>query len=307
MSLLTTTLTTLLARADEQFRAGKISLARAQYADLLERAQDKSDRPTEVVVRAMLAWCALRANDLELASDLLQAASRFIDPEHLDAYGRYRRVLVRLALERDAADVAESEMRDYLQWAEHHGRFDEALDACMMLARTSENEDRIDWLQRGIDGAGEDDPWDQLAPVFNALGAALDLDGQLDGAVDAYTQALNARLRRVEAGQHVDPRQLIAARWAVGSVSCRAEDWPLARTELERALAETERHDLARDIVPWVLSDLAHVYEAAGDVVEARRLVIRALSEAHEQSAESMWPARYSSLRAQAEHLQRID
>ena len=115
MPALVPTLASALGVADGQFRAGRLSHARRAYASLLERAQDKGDHATEVIARVMLAWAALRARDLDGARDGLEQAAQRVDPQHLDSYARYRKVLVRLALEDGAPGTALTEAQDYLR------------------------------------------------------------------------------------------------------------------------------------------------------------------------------------------------
>jgi uncharacterized protein HemY len=122
----------------------------------------------------------------------------------------------------------------------------------------------------------------------------LDQLGQIDEALESYEASL---VWQEKTGQ---PRDIVSATWAVGSLCVRLEDWPKARDVLENGQKLCGETDACDDLLALITADLAHVYEAAGDVVEARRLVIRALSLAREQSLDGLWPQRWRALRAHA-------
>ena len=52
MAALVPTLRSVLAQADVVFAEGRVPHARRAYEDLVQRAQEKSDRPTEGMARA---------------------------------------------------------------------------------------------------------------------------------------------------------------------------------------------------------------------------------------------------------------
>lgn len=299
------TLAHTLARADATFRSGRTAAARRAYGDLLERAQDKSDRATEVIARIMLAWCAVRARDPEAARALLDACRDQLDPQHHEAYGRYRRVIGRMAVDAGPPELADRELRATLDWAEGQRRAGDALDACLLLAAMASGEARVTWLERGIEPALLAGATDDLPRAYNDLGAALDQLDAVDEALEAYGQALRwaqeaARADPTAAGMR---RGVVAATWAVGAAACRADAWPTARDRLEEALRGAEGSDECADLVGWIRADLARVYEAAGDVVGARHQLVAALEAAREQELASLWPERYASLLAQARAL----
>ena len=298
MPALVPTLAASLARADQTFHQGRTAAARKAYGVLLERAQDKSDRAIEVIARVMLAWCALQTRDLDAARAALKEAGHQVDPMHDDGYGRYRRVLARLAVEAGTPQTARDEVRDYLAWAEERGRGADALDGCLLLAGLSEVEERVEWLERGIETAINARSTESLGRAYNELAAALDQVDQSDRALEAYQQAL--RWRQATPGP---VRTVVAAMWAVGASACRNERWALARERLEDALATASDDPDCADLVGWIQSDLARVYDAAGDVVGARHLVVAALQSAREQDLEARWPERFSALLEQADTL----
>lgn len=300
------TLAHSLARADATFRSGRTAAARRAYGELLERAQDKSDRATEVIARIMLAWCAVRARDPEAARALLDGCRDQLDPQHHEAYGRYRRVIGRMAVEAGPPEAAERALRETLAWAEGQRRAGDALDACLLLAGFAAGEARVTWLERGIEQALLAGATDDLPRAYNDLGASLEQLDALDEALEAYTQAL----RWAQEAARADPaspgvgRGVIAATWAVGAAACRTDAWPTARDRLEEALRGAEQSDECADLVGWIRADLARVYEAAGDVVAARHQLIAALETAREQELASLWPERYAAL---VEHARALD
>lgn len=300
MPALVPTLSSSLAAADALFHSGRVSVARKAYGELLERAQDKSDRATEAAARTMLAWCALRARDVEGARELLREVGQQVDPQHLDTYGRYRRVLARVAVEASEPGVARTEARDYLAWAEQTERGADALDACLLLARLCEVDERVEWLERGIESALRAEAHEDLGRAYTGLAAALDQLEQHAEALQAYEQAL-----RWQRASSDDPgsRPVVAALWCVGAASTRTERWAQAQDHLEQALEGALANDTCLDLVGWIRSDLATVYEASGDEVAARREMIAALEVAHEQDLGALWPERYASMLQQAEHL----
>lgn len=298
MPALVPTLASSLAHADTLFQSGRVSMARKAYGDLLERAQDKSDRATEATARTMLAWCALRARDVDGARELLREVGLQVDPQHVQSYGRYRRVLARAAVEASPPEIARTEARDYLSWAEGAERGGDALDACLLLARLCEVEDRVEWLERGIESALRADAHEDLGRAYTGLAAALDQLGQHDEALQAYEQALRWQRTLSE-----DPgsRPVVAATWAVGAASTRTERWAEAQEHLELALEGALANDTCLDLVGWIRSDLATVYEASGDEVAARHQLVAALEVAQEQELGALWPERYAAMLQQAE------
>jgi tetratricopeptide (TPR) repeat protein len=298
MSFLVPTLHTLLTQADAYFDDGRLRQARQAYEDLVQVAQEKPDRATEVMARSMLVRCLLRVRDLEGAREQLAGAARLVDPQHLDAHARYRAALARVAIEEGPPEVTRRELQAYLTWAEDVRRGDELIDACLLLADTSELEDRVEWLRRGIDQAELLEATGRLGRAWTALAGALDQLEQTQQALEAYQSAL--RWYR----DHGGGRELVATAWAVGALACRLEEWPLGRTVLEHALELAEPREDCDDLVALVLADLARVYEAAGDVIEARHILLRALQAAREQQLSELWPERWASLRADARRLE---
>lgn len=306
MPALVPTLASSLIRADGAFRARRTAAARKAYEVLLERAQEKSDRATEVTARIMLAWCALRARDLDAATDLLELAREHVDPAWGEGQSRLKRVSVRLAIATHGPSEARQQVRDYLSWAEQEHRAADVLDACLLLAGLSEVSDRVEWLERGIEAAVDAKEIDGLGRAYNELAAARDQLGESEAALEAYEQALEWHRKRIDAGA-VEPgaaRTVTAATWAVGASACRNENWPLARERLEAAMESARTDDSCADLLGWILSDLARVYEAAGDIVGARHVLVEALESAREHDLAALWPERYEILLDQAEALE---
>ncbi len=286
-----TTLRSLLGQADIAYGEGRIPAARTAYERLLEEAQVRADHAMAVTARSMLARCYLRRPDLERVRELLRQAAGLLDPNHLESHGRYRGTLARLAAVDASRDTATEEVLDYLRWAESADLGDEVLDAALLLADLSdEPADRVSWLQRGIDRALDKGVTKRLGFAYNELATALEALERLGESLEAYRQAL--RVHR----DHGTPRQIAAALWAVGATAVRLEDWPLGRTSLEEAVQRCERVDECADLMPLALIDLAAVHEAAGDVVEARRLALRALALAREQDLLRFWPQKWSDM-----------
>jgi tetratricopeptide (TPR) repeat protein len=304
MSVLVTTLRSVLATADGHLSEGRLGAALRAYEDLLERSQARTDRAMEVVARSMLAQCRLRSRDVDGAREQLHTAARVLDPLHLESHARYRRSLCRLAVEEGLSNTVKSELRDYLAWAEAVRSHAEVLDACMLLARTSSPEDRIDWLQRGIDHALNFEVLDELGGAYNDLAAALDQAGRLNEALEAYQQSLTWHERNAERGIRGAKRGVVGAGWAVGALANRLEEWPLSRIRLEEALAAADGLEDTEDLAGWITAELAIVHEAAGDVVEARRLCLRALKMGREQALDAVWPERWQSL---CDHARRLE
>jgi tetratricopeptide (TPR) repeat protein len=290
-------LRSILEQADSHYERGHYGAASQSFEALLQRAQEKTDRPMEVVARAMLAKCLLRRRDVEGATDHLRLAAMHIDPVHLESYGRYRGSLIRVAMEEHPA-VGRKETIDYLRWAEEHHLDAHVVDACMILSGGAPLDERLQWLTRGIDFALDHGTQLNLGRAYNDLGAAFDQLGQEEEALESYQQAL-AWHRRLGSD-----RDVASACWAVGALACRVEDWPMARELLEDARAVCERTEGCMDIHSFSTADLAQAYEAAGDVIEARRLVLDALKSAREQNLAEIWPQRWQAL---IKHADRLD
>jgi tetratricopeptide (TPR) repeat protein len=291
-------LATLLASADALHANKRWPQARRAWELLVQRAQEKADRGTEGVSRAMLAWCLLRLRDLEGAREQLAFAARITGPDHPDAIARYRKVLARLAIEDGPADRARTELRAYLRWAEEARQGAAIVDACLLLARSHPAGERAEWLDRGIEQALGLEETTGLGAAYAELAGALDQTGHGERALEAYQQAV------VWYRHHGRGRDEVAAGWAVGALACRLEDWPLARTSLEQAIATAERLGDCDDLVALALADLATVYEAAGDVIEARRLLLRSVSLGREQGLPVAWPERWAGV---LDHVRRLD
>ena len=305
MPALVPTLTTALSRADTQFASGRIPSAARRYAEVLDLAQQKTDRGAEVIARSMLAWCALKTRDLDAAQDQLQLAGAQLDPAHLVAHARYRKVRVRWILDTSEARVSSQELLEYLRWAEANQRGAEALDACLLLSRASDVADRVGWLERGIDLAvlGGDSP--DLGVAYTELATCLDQLDRSEDALAAYEQALGWHQRAAASSDSdADLRAVVGAAWAVGAAAGRNEAWDRSRDQLEWALAKCTSRTDCMDLQAWIRSDLALAYEAAGDVVGARHQIVRALQLAKEQDLASLWPDRHGVLLAHARRLE---
>lgn len=316
MASLVPTLASYLAHADELFALGRIPQARRAFEDVLQRAQERVDRATEGIARSMLARCLLKLRDLDGAREQLLLSAQIADPAYVDAHARYRASLARLAIEEGPPETARAEVREYLAWAGGSNRAPEVLDAVMLLAALCEPTERVEWLERGIDLAQQIDntrmdnanldegglPKDVGQPrdygrVYAELAAALDQLDQTDSALDAYQKAL------VHHRAHGHIRDAVAVGWAVGALAARNEDFPLARATLEQTLLLAEQVDDCEDLVALALADLATVYEAAGDVIEARHILLRAIARGREQDLPTVWPERWERLIAYARRL----
>jgi len=240
----------------------------------------------------MLARYHIKRREYDDAGDELSVASRILDPNHLESHGRYRAVLARLAMAESGPQVGHAEMLSYLHWAEDVRAGTEIVDAALLLAHHSDDaDDTIDWLEHAIDAALAHNVSTPLPGAYNALAVHLDQTGRSEDGLEAYQQAL------VWERKSENKRRIIAACWAVGSAACRDGDWPLGRDRLEEAVEAAEGADDCADYLALSLSDLAQVYAAAGDVIEARRLMIRSMALADEQGFEAFWPERMRSMR----------
>lgn len=297
MRELVPTLAAQVAQADRTFADGRVPAARRAYEELVQRAQDKHDRGTEVIARSMLVRCLLRMQQRDEARAELSLAARVVEPGH-PAYARYRSSLVRVAVDEGPPESARRELVDYLRWGEETGSVEVLLDAAGLLAASLPPRERAEHLERAIELVRALDPGADLAGVYVEWGSALDALGETEAALRAWTQALQGH---AEQGRG---RPTVAAGWAAGAAACRLEDWPLARGLLEEAIALGERQHDCEDLVALALADLSLVYEDAGDVVEARRLVIRALKKGREHHLASAWPERWAALHTQADRLE---
>ncbi len=299
MPALTTTLRTLLETADGYFWEGRLAAARKQYDSLLERSQERTDRAMEVIARSMLARYYLKRKELEAASDELALASRVLDPMHIESHSRYRAVLARLAVAESDPDVAWRELLRYLSWAEEAAAGGAIVDASLMLANQSiDPEDAMDWTRRAVESALDHKVHDPLPGAYNGLAILLDQAGDPEGALEAYEQALHWE------SQGDNTRKIVALQWAVGAAAGRCGEWPLARQKLEDAIATAEQQEDCSDYLSLALAELAQVMESAGDVIEARRLLIRSLQIAEDEGFRAFFPQRWRSMREYAKKLE---
>jgi tetratricopeptide (TPR) repeat protein len=284
---LVTTLSSRLKAADALFEQSRFGGSVAAFSDLLSRAQEKGDHPMEIVARSMCARCLIRRHDIDGAREHLQAAGALVDPLHVQAHGRYRAALARLAV---AEGFADNELRHYLEWATDMNVPLGVIDACTLLARSTEGEIRAEWLERAIDEAETCDVTDGIGELCNDLGATLDLLDRRDEAAAVYVRAVGFHRA------HGTPRQLAGACWAAGAALVASDDWGGGRELLDEAVRMATTAVDAQDILALALADLARVQEASGDVIEARRLLIRAAQIAREQGLPETWPGRWRSM-----------
>jgi tetratricopeptide (TPR) repeat protein len=298
MASLVPTLHAHLQRADRLLADGRASQARQAFESLLSLAQERSDRAMEVLVRSTLARLALQRHAVDEARDLLAAAARLLDPHHQASHRRYRAALARLAVAEGPAAVARTEVEAYLRWAEGEGMAGEVMDAALLLVPLVSANDAVSWLQRAIDHGLAADASERLGEAHVVLAGVLEGLGELGEALSAYASALHWHQ------VHGRPRDVVAAGWAVGSLAARLDDEPRARDALHEARQVAATADDCDDLLALVLADLASVEAAAGDVVEARRLVLEALRLARDAQLPALWPARWSALQAQARGLE---
>lgn len=302
MTVLVPTLRSLLDHADALFSAGRVQAARAAYEELLERAQEKTDRSTEAIARTMLARCLLWRKDFDGARDAWQEAGLRLPKEHPEAVWRHRATQARLAVAdaaRDGGDPreAQADLRDYLDSARAAGAWREAIDACFLLCEGAKLEDRLAWLQLATDIGSEHSVDSLLGRAWHDLATVLEQLERQDAALDAWENAYTYYKRTGTT------RQVVSAAWAAGSLACRVEDWPLAQTRLEQAIAAAEATDDCGDLLALALADVARVHDSAGDVIEARRVMLRAIAMAREYDLARDWPERWDGLRLQAKAL----
>lgn len=321
MSALVPTLRSLVDHADALYDAGRVGAARTSYEDLLERAQEKGDRGSEVIARSMLARCHLRRRDIDAARDCMHHARRGLPyAERPDVARRYQAANARLLVaeaeapqtdrddpygetsydrDRTAAVTRATEgLRDYLDWARESGAWEEAIDACCLLAASSRtNEDKASWLHMAADIAAQHELDALGGKVFHDLAVVLEVLERHEDALEAWE---NAARRHAQTGT---VRQQVSAAWAAGSIAIRLEDFALAQTRLEKAVRDAEPTDDCGDLLALALADLSIVHELTGDVVEARRALIRALALARENDLVSTWPDRWRTMGEQARRL----
>lgn len=291
MKALVTTLTARIEAADALLDQGRLGAATTAWQDLLDKAQDKADRAAETIARAMIARCLLAGKepDAERARVHLRAVEPTLDDQPVDAQARVQGTRARLHLHGPPPHDPEP-LRDYLRWADEHGHAASVVDACLLLAHASTGEERATWLSRAVDEAEFSGRIGEAGRLALQLGGLLDSLDRPEEAVRAYKRAL------AHQESHGTPRGIVSAAWAKGAVQARLEDEPDAREALELAVRRAEATEDARDLLALALADLARVVESAGDVVEARRLVLRAVRIAKEEDLPSLWPDRWQAL-----------
>lgn len=285
MPALVTTLTTRLQTATSLFDQGRLGAALTAYETLVSLAQERSDRTTEAMARAMAARCLLRRRDVEGAAAHMRALSIDADRLPLDVEACVVGSRVRLALAEGSADL-----RAYLQWADEKSHTTSVIDACTLLAEDADGEEKATWLERAVSESEVSGQMLKAGTLALELGGVLDALGRMEESVGAYRRACGHQR------SHGSVRGAVSAAWAAGAVLVRLESWPQAREELDQAIELAQDHEDVRDLLALALAELAKVAEAAGDVVDARRLVIRAVALAREQDLPSLWPDRWRAL-----------
>jgi hypothetical protein len=276
-----------------------VPASRRAWEDLVQRAQDKRDRATEVVARSMLARCLLRMQQRDEARHELSLAARVVDPVHGPAMARYRGALARLAVEEGPARRGPSgaaRLPALGRGVPHRRAAARRREPAERRARAAGARRRPRARPRARSRARP-----RGRPRGDVRGVGLRprrhrrhrarpdrVDRGADPPPGPGARPPRGRVRLGRWGRRVPPRGLAprphaARRCAVGVPSG-------ARG--------------CEDLVALVLGDLSLVYEAAGDVVEARRLVLRALRTGREHHLASAWPERWAGLHAQARRLE---
>ena len=297
MPALVPTLNSLLERAHQLFDEGRYSKALDAYENLVVRAQEKMDRSTEVIARSRIAECFVIRQDGDAALDQLQRAKDLLDQQNRTAHLRYRWAYARTVLLTETKEAARAELQDYVRWADDDAQFEALIDGCCLLAESSSGEERIQWLERALQVGQDTQTTARLGRICNDLAASFDGMGRTEEALDLYELAL---------GWHRmmgSTRDQVGACWAIGSVALREEDFPLARTRLEEATALAGEQPECQDLLALALADLGRVHFEAGDVIEARRLVIQSLKHAREVDLSTAWNQAWSRLLSFAESL----
>ena len=319
MTVLMKTLHKDLERADALFVARHFPRARSAYQRLVETAQDKADRQVEIIARSMLARCLLAIRDLEGAEVQLDAVQSLSKDHHPpNTTRRMFAAKVRVHLERGPLDQALDGLQSYYQWATANTSSPAIIDACELIAQHTELEERVVWLERAIHCAlaaidaslpttaghgsarlqSDDRTNLSLGRLYTGLATALDQLNRLEPALTAWRQALHWQ-RQVGT-----ERDVVATTWAVGAAAARGEDWPLAREQLEDAERLATAAGDCDDLLGLTLADLAQVYQAAGDVIEARRLLVRSIELGRTERINAVWPQRWAVI---IEHARQLD
>ncbi|TNE90662.1 MAG: hypothetical protein EP330_07680 [Deltaproteobacteria bacterium] len=297
MSQLVSTLRSLLDEADGHLRARRPQKARSAYERLLEQAQERADRPMVVMARAMLARVAVQRRALDEAQAMLDEAASWLDPGHHESRGRMYAARVRW-IAASGEPALHDTLREYLDWADRAEQWEEAVDASALLAEhAADTQDSVQWLERAIDIARLHGVSRRLGGLYTHLASLHERDGNGREALRAHQAARSAHL------DHGDRQDQVRSTWAVGASAVSVEDWPLAQQRLEEALSLAEGEADVQGLVPVVLADLATVYAASGDVIEARRAMQKALDLAREQDLASWWPERWAAMTRQSDAL----
>jgi tetratricopeptide (TPR) repeat protein len=299
MRALVTTLRSLLADGDRHHEQGQTARASVAYERLLQAAQERGDRQMETIAKAMLARVLVKRRDLDGAEAHLKDSEGKV-AEYPAAEGRWRGSRARLIEATSPRDEAVAAFEEYLHWAQDRGVPDAVVDAATLLAGASAPERRMRWLRLAIDHATDHGLERPLGRLYTHLAALLDQAGDHEAALAAYETAVPWHR------QSGSVRDVVGALWAAGAAACRAEDWPTGRTYLDQAVEDGQGTDHCLDLVALSLFDLARVYEAAGDPIEARRLVIRGMALARDESLPQFWPDRWASMLEYARHLELV-
>jgi len=265
--------------------------------ELLVQAQERADRPMEVIARSRLAECWLLRRDEQAAAEALSRAEEILDRAHTGSFSQYRRVQARMAVFTLSGEALRDELTEYVRWADGVCAYPAFIDGCQLLADHSDAEQRIYWLERALEVGQQSKTESELGRICTALADALDTAGRSEEALEVYEMALG--WHRLKGSM----RDQVGACWAIGSVGVRLEDWPLARIRLEEGIRLAGNNSSLQDLVALSLAELAKVNEASGDVIEARRLVLRAVRLAREEDLMSSWPKYWMALTKYAGHL----
>jgi tetratricopeptide (TPR) repeat protein len=295
MAQLTLSQRPALDQVPEWLASGRVDRARDACELAIERAQARADVQSELQARGWLAVCMARRRDWEQVDRELatmDAAARLLgEAERLAVWAAHARVETLRGGGLEAAQRWWKHAFELQSW-------EDVVDAALHAAWAADGVEKRFWLERAADVADEHArSW--RVRVYTDVAVAAEKLGDIERAHAAWSQLLDAAR---SAGAPVP--QEARAGCALGAFAVAREDWPLAERRFLEALRVAESDPQAEVWAIRARVGLAEIQEAAGDVVEARRILVEALRRAHENALAEDAPAVWDHLAGVARRLE---
>lgn len=225
--------------ADSVFNASVYEKSREIFSQALEAAQKEGSSSNAVEANAMIARCYLIVDNMVAGMPYLEAAQKIARADMPAGWSRYLGVRGRFEWKQNDLPKAFATFKEMYEFCRTNNLPERAIDAAHMVAIVGTPEQQIEWGQKGIAEAEENNITTWLGQLWNNLAATYEEQQKYPEALDAYHKAREYHWR-----YGTEQNKLIAD-WAVGHAYLFNGDFERAGQWLRPVLAWAERIDNA--------------------------------------------------------------